>query len=118
MPTVDQFLKALAVTESNDDPEAWGDGGQAMGRWQVHPARLWQDMHTHGITPTLSDTWDQLVARVLRAMYAAYEWQLNTVVIAMYWHKGHFVIAGQPEWDATYAARFNAALAHAIEEMP
>lgn len=118
MTTVDQFLKALAVTESNDDPEAWGDGGQAMGRWQVHPARLWQEMHTYTLTPTLTETWDQLIARVLRAMYARLTPQYDAVGIAMYWHLGHFGDSATHDWDLKYQARFNAALANAQEEMP
>ena len=72
MVTVDQFLKALAVTESADDPEAWGDAGRAMGRWQVHPDRLWQESHLGLVFPKLGETWDQLVARVLRTIFNFY----------------------------------------------
>lgn len=118
MTTVDQFLKALAVVESSDDPEAWADGGRAMGRWQVHPDRLWSEMHSLQITPKLGETWDQLVARVLRAMWVELEPKHTTIAIAMYWHLGHWVTSLDRDWDTKYTARFDAALANAQEEMP
>lgn len=118
MATVDQFLKALAVVESADDPEAWGDAGRAMGRWQVHPDRLWSEMHAHTITPQLGETWDQLTARVLRALFMKYNAQLGTVSTAMFWHVGHIVSPTHDKWDLKYAARFDAALQNAIEDLP
>lgn len=118
MATVEQFLKALAVVESSDDPEAWGDQGRAMGRWQVHPDRLWSEMHAQSIKPAIGETWDQLVGRVLRAMFGKFESSRTLPEIAMYWHVGHMLFAGRDDWDPKYAARFGAALANAIEEMP
>lgn len=118
MTTVDQFLKALAVVESHDDPEAWGDAGRAMGRWQVHPDRLWQEMHTYTISPVLGETWDQLVARVVRAMFNFFQAEKPPEQIAMYWHLGHWWGPTHEDWDKKYAARFGAALANAEEEMP
>jgi hypothetical protein len=118
MPTVDQFLKALAIVESADNPEAWGDAGRAMGRWQVHPDALWSHTHSLGIAPTLGETWDQFVARVLRAIWHEY-WPYQVAEhIAMYWHLGHWATAEDANWDARYAVRFMAALANAIAEMP
>jgi len=118
MTTVDQFLKALAVVESSDDPEAWGDGGRAMGRWQVHPDRLWNEMHVHSITPNLGETWDQLESRVLRAIWAKYSIDYFPNEIAQFWHLGHLPLAYPAGWDLKYDARFGAALANAQEEMP
>jgi hypothetical protein len=118
MTTVDQFLKALALVESKDNPEAWGDGGQAMGRWQVHPARLWQELVLNNQHPTLDDTWDQVVARVLRNIFMRFYPMREPAAIAMYWHRGHWCESTDPEWDLKYAARFGAALLCAEEEMP
>lgn len=118
MTSVDQFLKALAVVESNDDPEAWGDGGQAMGRWQVHPGRLFDELARNDIHPSNAETWDQLVARVLRAIFTAAPPTNPPVRVAMYWHLGHWSHDEATDWDRKYAARFNAALANAAEEMP
>lgn len=118
MVTVDQFLKALALVESSDDPEAWGDGGRAMGRWQVHPDRLWGEMHAHLISPKLGETWDQLVARVLRARFDSATSMNQPVVIAMFWHLGHWQQPGVGDWDRSYADKFNRALLQAQEELP
>ena len=117
MTTLDQFLKALAVVESSDDPEAWGDGGRAMGRWQVHPDRLWQEMHSHQITPKLGETWDHLVERVLRVIFIDSYPGTAALMIALYWHVGHWVRPSDSTWDAYYAARFQAALMNAQEEL-
>lgn len=118
MVTVDQFLKALAVVESSDNPEAWGDAGRAMGRWQVHPDRLFAEMKIHSITPRLGETWDQLGARVLRTIFQARGGQTRAAQVAMYWHLGHWAESDNSDWDAKYAARFGAALMNAQEEMP
>ena len=118
MPTVDQFLKALAIVESRDNPEEWGDAGRAMGRWQVHPDRLFDECARSKIEPKLGETWDQLVARVLRAMWTYHYPMQDEVEIAMFWHLGHFSTPTESDWDAKYAVRFMAALANAIAEMP
>jgi len=117
MTTVDQFLKALAVVESSDDPEAWGDCGHAMGRWQIHPSRLWSELHGYTITPTISETWDQLVARILIATFNKFSATSSPARIAMYWHLGHWTSSDEPDWDAKYAARFGAALLNAQEDL-
>ena len=117
MISVEQFLKALAVVESSDDPEAWGDAGRAMGRWQVHPDRLWHEIQHGLIFPKLGETWDQLVARVLRTICEFYLPKVTPGEIAMYWHAGHWCKPGDSTWDAKYAARFEAALLNAQEEV-
>lgn len=118
MTTVDQFLKALAVVESKDDPEAWGDGGQAMGRWQIHPARYADELKHTSTVAHNGDTWDQVVAEMLRTIWTIYHVGWSPVAIAMYWHRGHWVESTDADWDAKYAARFGAALLNAQEEMP
>jgi len=111
-PTVDQILAALAQVESSNNPEAWGDGGRAMGRWQVHPDRLWYEAGRYGLTPFLRETWNAFVERVLREMVADRSGpSLTPVGIAMYWHLGHVCLPEMKQWDKVYEARFNAALA-------
>jgi len=110
-PTVDQILAALAEVESSNNPEAWGDGGRAMGRWQVHPDRLWYEAGRYGLTPFLGETWDAFVARVLWAMVDdRLGPSLTAVEVAMYWHLGHVCQPNSKDWDKVYEARFNAAL--------
>jgi hypothetical protein len=116
MTTVDQFLKALAEVESSDDPQAWGDGGRAMGRWQVHPDRLWGEMHLAILKPELGETWDHLAERILRTIWNFYGDKVTPGEIAMYWHVGHWCKPADSTWDAGYASRFAAALAKVQEE--
>jgi hypothetical protein len=113
MTTVDQFLKALAMVESSDDPEAWGDAGRAMGRWQVHPDRLFGEMATYKISPKLGETWDQLVERVLRVFVARWSPEFSFDEIAQFWHLGHWPLSYPDGWDMQYASKFEAALAKA-----
>lgn len=118
MITVDQFLNALAVVESSNDWEAWGDGGRAMGRWQVHPDRLWQECRAGLIFPKLGETWDHLVERVLRTICTFYLDKVTPGEIAMYWHVGHWCKPTDSTWDTKYAVRFHAALLNTQEGQP
>jgi hypothetical protein len=34
----ERFIKILSRCESNDNPQAWGDSGRAVGRFQQHPS--------------------------------------------------------------------------------
>lgn len=105
------FVHKLAVTESGDNPNIkLGDEGRALGRWQCHPDRAWDEAHRYGIAPHLGETWDSFIHRVLAAMYEARTKQGHSpTVIAMYWHVGHFTMPGDGDWDHDYAARFDKA---------
>src|SRR5208337_2052747 len=111
MTTVKQFLAALAVVESSNNPRAWGDfltaaGSpmpadtndahtgclccpRAMGRWQVHPDRLVFEAKRLNLWPTLGETYDSWVERILRAIFAEQTDRLLPNEIAMCWHVGH-----------------------------
>jgi hypothetical protein len=118
MTTVDQFLKALAVVESSDNPEAWGDTGHAMGRWQVHPDRLVFEAKRLQIWPKNGETYDQWVASIVREIWETEDAHYASSQIAMYWHKQVWTDADNSAWDLKYAARFDAALMNAQEEIP
>lgn len=140
MVTVEQFLRALAVVESSDNPEAWGDHvvqadecarlgidpdspkapklAQAMGRWQVHPDRLVFEAKRLDLWPTLGETYDHWVERILREIWADVTASTPEVETAMYWHKQLTITDADPRWDAKYAAKFNAALLNAQEDLP
>jgi len=133
MTTVEQFLAALAEVESSNNPLAWGDfvdkagtpsghpdpaaavqagfNPQAMGRWQVHPDRLVFEAKRLNIWPTLGETLDLWVERILRAIWLEESANWAPDVIAMYWHKQVWCYRGTPAWDITYGTRFTAALA-------
>jgi hypothetical protein len=108
MLTVEEWIDALGKTESNSAPNApLGDGGRAMGRWQVHPDWLWGWASHYGILPKLSETWDEFVRRILeRFAYDHLGW-LGDVRSAMYFHIGHIAKETDPSWDKDYAKRFS-----------
>lgn len=114
MVTVEQFLDALAQVESSNNPEAWGYGGRAMGRWQVHPDALWTFAHLYSIKPLLGETWDHLVNRIVTALYNDNAANEEPRAIAMRWHVGHWTYPSRPEWDLVYEEKFNDALARAL----
>lgn len=114
MTTVDQFLDALAQVESSNNPAAWGDNGKAMGRWQVHPDRLWSEAGRWHQAPRLDETWDSFVRRVLTAMYDGMVKSLGPVSVAMYWHKGHTTDPSKDDWDLPYATKMSDAMARAL----
>lgn len=107
--TTAQFIHALGMTESINDPDvALGDNGRALGRFQVHPDRLWYESHRYDLQPLLSETWDSFITRVVEAMYANWQAKLKTALdIAMYWHLGHFATPNSMDWDSAYAKRFS-----------
>ena|SRR5208337_3133355 len=132
MTTVEQFLEALAVVESSNNPRAWGDfltaagspmpadtndthtGCQccprAMGRWQVHPDRVWSESRLRRVAPNLGETWDSWIGRILTVIFNVLYPVVLPVSIAMYWHLGHFSDPGKPDWDSPYNVKFDAAL--------
>jgi hypothetical protein len=113
MTTVDIFLDAIAQVESSDNPEAWGDGGRAMGRYQVHPDRLWFEAKKWRVEPQLGATWDAFTALVLSLIFEANVEVFEPREIAMYWHLGHWAKPGVNGWDRAYEQKFNDALARA-----
>jgi hypothetical protein len=111
MTTPAQFQAALAITESGDNPEAWGDQGLAMGAWQVHPAWLWDQIRSFQIKPAVRSSWNSWVETYIEAFFHKYADLGTPTEIAMHFHLGHASEPGDVDWDAEYASRFEAALA-------
>ena len=107
--TVDSFLHALALTESDDNPNApLGDHGRALGRWQVHPDWLDEWSTHYRLTPVLSETWDSYIARVVGSFYCDHAPRgFSDVQVAMHFHLGHPALEGSADWDKQYADRFS-----------
>lgn len=103
MTDFERFAHALALTESHDNPQAFGDDGLAYGRWQMHPAFV-DDWWPDDIGVDWS--WDHLFRAALLRFYStrsAAGVPLQKVV--MEFHLGvHAVAAG--EWDTKYGLRF------------
>ena len=102
---------ALAMLESSNNLEAWGDNGHAMGRWQVHADRLVYESGKLYIWPKLGESYDAWVERIVTQIFFENLPRRSAVSIAMYWHVGHWVLNDENEWDAGYAKSFIAALA-------
>ena len=100
---------ALAKTESDGNPRAWGDDHTtskmplAVGRWQMHLAFVdewWPD----GFEVNELTTWDELFDACLREFFD----KLSSVAasatqLAMWFHLHGNKGGG---WDAEYAKRF------------
>lgn len=110
MTTVGQFLEALGAVESSNNPCAWGDYGRAMGRWQVHPDRVWSESRLRRVAPNLGETWDSWIGRILAVIFKSLYPVESPMAIAMYWHLGHFCNPGQGDWDPSYYDKIDAAL--------
>lgn len=101
-----QFLKALAITESNDNPAAWGDQGLAMGRWQVHPAWVWDHLCKTGLFPAVRESWNSWIERGIMYFVQLYSVRFTPRELAMSFHLGHLSHLGDRDWDTAYDARF------------
>lgn len=106
--TLEQFLEALARTESVNDPCALGDYDSnhiphAVGRWQIHADRLITLAHGYSIWPRLGESYDSWHRRLITAMYNEHAGQKSALRIACFWHRGHWL---DPSEDQEYAARF------------
>lgn len=101
-----QFVHAIAMTESTDNPEAWGDHGHAIGRYQVHPDWLWGWAVKFSLAPLLNESWDNFIARVVARFFVWHQGELKPVEIAMKFHLGHETHDWEKDWDKPYATRF------------
>ena len=106
MLTPEQFVRALALTESYADPEAWGDAGRAEGEWQEHPDWAWTWAHHYNLSPALNETWDSFERRIVTAFAADHLRYMTPTVVAMYFHLGHRPNEMLGDWDREYAQRF------------
>jgi hypothetical protein len=103
MTDFERFAQALALTESNDNPHAWGDQGLAVGRWQMHPAFV-DEWWPGDIGVDWS--WDRLFRAALLRFYSTKCEPLVSVVnLVMQFHLGVHAVA-EGKWDKDYEARF------------
>ena len=101
MTDPEKFARAIALTESNADPHAYGDNGQALTSFQCHPAWVWQWATKLSISPRVSQTWESWIGDVVIAFYQhCAGLKLTPVEAAMYYHLGH---VGK---DDSYGNRF------------
>ena len=105
--TLVEFLHALALTESGDNPDApLGDHGRALGRWQVHPDWVdWASKH-YGLWAKVNETWDDRVRGLVSQFFLQHCPFHEPHIIAMAFHLGHFASPDDDGWDEEYARRF------------
>jgi hypothetical protein len=103
MTDFERFASALAMTESNNNPQAFGDDGLAYGRWQMHPAFVdewWPD------DVGVDWSWDQLF---INALLRFYDTRLqpgrSLIDVVMEFHLGVQAVK-DGKWDKPYAERF------------
>jgi hypothetical protein len=80
---VDGIMRAIAKVESNHKDSAIGDGGKAIGRYQIHKV-YWQDavQYDPSIGGKYEDCTDPVYARKVVVAYLsryAPNWNLDTV---------------------------------------
>lgn len=108
MITAEQFLEALARTESMNNSSALGDydglhNPHALGRWQLHIDRTIDLAKRYACWPTLGESYDSWQRRLMTAFFEEYRARKTPVEMACRHHLGHWV---DPKDDAAYARRF------------
>jgi hypothetical protein len=106
-----RYVRAQAIIESNEDPHAPdGDGGQARGLLQIHPA----DFQTwYGRTKAFpANTTDTIVQADIKTCASFYEFHYGPTItvqmIAQAWRLGMTAVLTGVR-DAEYLARWQAA---------
>lgn len=107
MMTPDKFALALRMTESDNNPRAYGDGGLALTSYQVHPAWVWDQLQFKPPAPRVGDSWENWIYLLVVRFYERWSPYLRDVEVAMYYHRGHYVKPGAADWDQDYADRFS-----------
>lgn len=101
--TTSEFLTVIGLIESHNNPNvALGDGGRALGRYQFHLCRLFDEANRYHLYPTVGETVDSFLTRVLTAIYEHRKTEgYSDIEIALFFHLGHF-----GSWDDKYACEF------------
>lgn len=112
--TAEEVVQALAIVESGSNPDVvLGDGGYAMGRWQIHPIWLAEmlDAEWRGGNGRpwmlLRGSWDAAFRCILgRWVQARLTDSMEPLSVALWFHTGQRGVRDNP-----YAERFSEALA-------
>src|SRR5271168_4996330 len=117
--TSQQFAAAIALVESTNNPEEWGDNvgtpplPQAFGRYQMHMDFIWEWAHDLGISPNLGETVDSFQCRLIQGYFAKRMSQgFLPIEAAVSFHIGHPTFPNDPDWNnKNYPERFTRAVA-------
>ena len=113
----EDLVHCLAKTETNDMPvillprglgeaSLLGDGGRAIGRWQLHPDWMHTQEVRFGLQPKLNERHDDYHYRLVFAFVDHYLGTMDDLGVAMYFHLGHRALPTDADWDQKYAERF------------
>lgn len=106
-PDFSRWARALAEVETGGDYAARGDGGLALGPWQMHPTWFvdWP------VRPQPNWSWETWQLAALRQFFQRYRMDVDgadwPLALAMHFHLGH----PNDVSDRPYAERFVAAWA-------
>jgi hypothetical protein len=114
-------VRALAITESAENPYREGDGGRAFGLLQMHPSTFIRYYRSHGpltslarFNPGTGDTWTegQIKACATYLFLRGYdrETQEERDLIVQAWNLGEHAVFEERQRNPEYLARFVAAL--------
>jgi len=101
-----RHVRALAIIESNENPEAMGDGGRAFGLLQMHPARFLEEAHHGGLLAIgVADTW---ATAQIRAAAAYFERMADKPValVVQAWNLGVHAVFDHGENNSPYYERW------------
>lgn len=100
-----RWAMVLAYVESENKWTATGDNGLAFGRWQMHPA-FFSDYYPG--RPGVDESWDSWFLKALSSFYTRrMKVHGDERKAMMEFHLGVFAVS-QGQWDAHYAARWDA----------
>ncbi len=110
----DSVVRALAIIESSEDPLKWGDGHQALGLLQQHPAHFLQfgaiALRHHEIT--VHTTWEEAWIVCCAAFLDEMEREHMPLEHAIWAHNlGVEAVKVEGKTDPVYWAKYKAALA-------
>jgi hypothetical protein len=102
-------VRAFAVIESGEDEHAVGDGGQAFGLLQMHPATF---KRYYGLTfpADVRDTWTEAQIKACAGFLSLHNWihmpQAMRDLIVMSWNLGESAVFVHGKRNPEYLARW------------
>lgn len=115
MTEFQKFKIVLALTETKDQPEKFGDAGRACGRWQMHPEFFFDFFPGR---PRPGSTWDEWFEPALQGFWLHYRARYpNVFMLAEIFHLG-WRAWERGDHDAEYSARFRTYWETMVDETP
>jgi len=106
-----QVVRAFAIIESGEKESAVGDGGQAFGLLQMHPATFKRYYGAQmRFAPNVRDTWAVAQIKACAAFLSAHQWasapQPTRDLIVQAWNLGEAAVFLKGRRNEKYLARW------------